>query len=613
MAPRSVKRGSASHGEGVGSRVRRSRRSSRRAWWLAGSAAIVLAGAGAGPEGPERHTRVVASRPSGSLPDAGGIAQILTAADVTAVITTAAGALDDDTMAVAVVDRAGTILGVYSRPSAAPTTPDIAVSLARTTGYFSNDQAPLASRTVRFISGIHFPPGIQNTANAALYGVENINRGCTLDILGDAIFNSPIDRPRSLAGTFGAPPLPCQPSDTRGCAVGGPVQDLNGAPVAHIGITTGKIDLFDTGSGTEQSTYGGGVPLFRDRQLIGGVGVAGVSADRAEYAALVAAAGSGRGITTAIDFPNPLPEPGSIVIDGLRLPFVKASADVRPAGSSAGTFAAGMMIVPARDGRQAPEGYLIGPRPSTTPGGLTLAEVGLIVDQAVAQANRTRAQVRLPFGQSASFIIAITDADGSILAEFRMRDALFDAVDVVPSKARNAYYFSTREGYEVLRDILESSAAAEYRWQPDPPAGQGWALTSRTLSFGGQPLFPPGIDLDEPGTPGPWFDLFVYDTNNPCTEGPGPSRGGDRSFINQNGITWFPGSAPLYRNGQLVGGLGVSGDGVEQNDLVTAAGAQGFEPESALRVDNSFIVIDGASVRLPYLKYPRNPEEGVDP
>jgi uncharacterized protein GlcG (DUF336 family) len=516
-------------------------------------------------------------------------------------------------MAIAVVDRAGTILGVYSRPSAAPTTPDIAVSLARTTGYFSNDQAPLASRTVRFISGIHFPPGIRNTPNAALYGVENINRGCTLDKLGDAIFNSPIDRPRSLAGTFGSPPLTCEPSDTRGCAVGGPVRDLSGAPVAHIGITTGKIDLLDTGNGTEQSVYGGGVPLFRNRQLIGGVGVAGVSADRAEFAALLAAAGSGRGITTAIDFPNPLPPPGSIVIDGLRLPFVKARADARPAGSNPGSFAAGMMIVTARDGRQAPEGYLIGPRASTTPGGLTLQEVQRIVDQAVAQANRTRAQVRLPFGQTASFIIAITDADGSILAEFRMPDALFDAVDVVPSKARNAYYFSTREGYDVLRGILEGSVAANYRWQPDPPAGRGWALTSRTLSFGGQPLFPPGIDLEQPGTPGPWFDLFVYDTNNPCTEGPGPSRGGDRSYLNQNGITWFPGSAPLFKNGQLVGGLGVSGDGVEQNDLVTAAGALGFEPAQDLRVDNSFIVIDGAPVRLPYLKFPRNPEQGVDP
>src|SRR5262249_11720281 len=109
-------------------------------------------------------------------------------------------------------------------------------------------------------------------------------------------------------------------------------------------------------------------------------------------------------------------------------------------------------------------------------------------------------------------------------------------------------------------------------------------------------------------TPGPWFDLFVYDTKNPCTEGPGPSRGGNRSFINQNGITWFPGSAPLYKSGRLVGGLGVSGDGIEQNDLVTAAGAVGFEPPTSLPVDNSVIRTRFGEVRLPWLKFPRNPE-----
>jgi uncharacterized protein GlcG (DUF336 family) len=535
--------------------------------------------------------------------------QTLTAADVMAVITTAASALDDDTLAVAVVDRAGTILGVYRRSGAAATSPDVAVSLARTTAYFSNDQAPLSSRTVRFISGIHFPPGIADQPNAALYGVENINRGCALDDRGDAIFNFPIDRPRSIAGTFGVAPLPCQPSDTRGCAVGGTILDDRGVARSSFGITTGKRDFRDSNNGDESSINGGGVPLFRGRRLIGGVGVAGVSFDRAEYAALVAAAASGRGITTAIDFPAPLPEPGGIFIDGLRLPFVEADAERRPAGSRPGSFLSGVMVVPARDGRGAPEGYLIGPRASAVAGGLTLDEVRRIVDQAVAQADRTRAQVRLPFGQTARFIIAVTDQAGEILAEYRMPDALFDAVDVVPSKARNAYYFSTREGYEVLRGFVNTASYDRYSWEPEPPAGQGWALTSRTLSFGGQPLFPPGLDQFRPATPGPWFDLFVYDSLNPCTEGPGPSRGGNRAFLNQNGVTWFPGSAPLFKGGRLVGGLGVSGDGVEQNDLVTAAGAVGFEAPDELRVDKSVIRTSNGDVRLPYLKFPRNPEE----
>jgi hypothetical protein len=68
---------------------------------------------------------------------------------------------------------------------------------------------------------------------------------------------------------------------------------------------------------------------------------------------------------------------------------------------------------------------------------------------------------------------------------------------------------------------------------------------------------------------------------------------------------FFAGSAPLYRNGQLAGGLGVSGDGVEQDDYVTAGGAQGYEPPAAMRADQTFL----RGVRLPYWKFPRNPEQ----
>jgi hypothetical protein len=130
---------------------------------------------------------------------AGGIAQILTADDVRAVLTVAATAVGDGSLAAAVVDRTGNILGVFARPGADERSADIAVSVARAGAMFANDQAPLSSRTVRFISGTHFPPGVKNTGNAALYGVENINRGCKVDALGDAVFNAPLPRPTSIA------------------------------------------------------------------------------------------------------------------------------------------------------------------------------------------------------------------------------------------------------------------------------------------------------------------------------------------------------------------------------------------------------------------------------
>jgi hypothetical protein len=82
-----------------------------------------------------------------------------------------------------------------------------------------------------------------------------------------------------------------------------------------------------------------------------------------------------------------------------------------------------------------------------------------------------------------------------------------------------------------------------------------------------------------------------------------------------SGIVFFPGSLPLYRNGVLVGGLGVSGDGVSQDDFVTGGavdeacgfggpcGVPSFEAPINIRADQVVI----RNVRLPYLKFPRNP------
>ena len=58
----------------------------------------------------------------------------------------------------------------------------------------------------------------------------------------------------------------------------------------------------------------------------------------------------------------------------------------------------------------------------------------------------------------------------------------------------------------------------------------------------------------------------------------------------------------------LIGGLGVSGDGVEQDDLVTFGGTRAapiFEPPAQIRADQRFV----RGVRLPYLKFNRRPLE----
>jgi uncharacterized protein GlcG (DUF336 family) len=173
--------------------------------------------------------------------------------------------------------------------------------------------------------------------------------------------------------------------------------------------------------------------------------------------------------------------------------------------------------------------------------------------------------------------IAVSDLDGTILGLHRMPDATVFSIDVAVAKARNVIYFSNSAGSPDLPGV--------------PP---GTAVTNRTIGYAAQPFFPPGIDGSAPG---PFFNLFVQDLAHPCMQG------SQSPNSNQNGVVFFPGSLPLYKNGTLVGGLGVSGDGVDQDDYVTNAGAQNFQAPTAIRADQ--VTIDG--IRLPYLKFPRNP------
>src|SRR3984885_16097202 len=132
----------------------------------------------------------------------------LSAADVQLVVQNAAASLNGG-MVIAVADRAGTILAVFQNTGAPPTSTgnfgavvdsqELAVALARTAAFFSNDQAPLSSRTVRFISSVHFPPGVALTSNGPLYGIENSNRGCTLST--NYVAGQQVPAARSVSGT----------------------------------------------------------------------------------------------------------------------------------------------------------------------------------------------------------------------------------------------------------------------------------------------------------------------------------------------------------------------------------------------------------------------------
>jgi len=204
------------------------------------------------------------------------------------------------------------------------------------------------------------------------------------------------------------------------------------------------------------------------------------------------------------------------------------------------------------------------------------------LDNAETTANQTRAAIRLPLGSRTRMVLAVADLDGTIIGLRRMVDSTIFSIDVAASKARNMVYFNS-----------SARTAADLVGVP-----MGTAVTNRTISFAAQPFYPPGIDGSQPG---PFFNLYLQDVANPCTQGAqtGPAN------ANKSGIVFFPGSAGLYRNGTLIGGLGISGDGVDQDDFVTNGGTAGFEAPPNIRADQ---VID-RGVRLPYMKFPRNPTD----
>jgi uncharacterized protein GlcG (DUF336 family) len=510
---------------------------------ITGALVFLLVGCGGGSSGV-----VPASAPAAAA------VQPLQASDVQSIVQAAVNSANVD-MVVAVVDRAGFVLGVF-RTQNAPTMAlgnfgqslnanDVAVGLARTGAFFSNNQAPLSSRTVRFISGIHFPPGVTNQPPADLYGIENTNRGCTL--VSGGVFQSAIPPSLALGGEFGP------------------------------GVITGKADTMDS---DPLAVSPGGVPIFFQNVVVGGIGVVTSSSDLnvAEYAAFVGSTSARAGLGGF----GPTPAaPGLVFIGGIALPFVNQTT--MPSGVSAGPVAGtgSFVVAPENSAGQPPDGDLITPAAGPL-GGLSASDVQTILTNAEDTANTTRAAIRLPIGSRTRMAIAVADLDGTIIGLRRMADSTVFSIDVAASKARNMVYFNS-----------PARTAADLNQVP-----VGTAVTNRTIGFGAMPLFPPGIDGSGAG---PFFNLYLQDLANPCTQG---AQAGAPN-VNKSGIVFFPGSAGLYRNGVLVGGLGVSGDGVDEDDYVTNGGTAGFEAPANIRADQ--ISING--VRLPYFKFPRNPTD----
>ena len=225
------------------------------------------------------------------------------------------------------------------------------------------------------------------------------------------------------------------------------------------------------------------MPLFRDGlTVVGGVGVSGLGSDDAnEFAAARARLGAGFFVRL------PLPDPGAVYINGFQLPFVNGGPPPGMRGRGERRRASTTSRrVPARP---RPKAGSSDPPPDRC---LAANDVQGIVQNAIDTASRTRAQIRLPLGTRASMVISVADLDGRVLGLYRMPDSTIFSIDVAVTKARNVVYFS--------------GPSRDARDLPGVPPGT--AVTNRTIGFGAQIFYPPGIWNTQPG---PFYQMYLDD------------------------------------------------------------------------------------------------------
>jgi uncharacterized protein GlcG (DUF336 family) len=445
-----------------------------------------------------------------------------------------------------------------------------ALSKAGTGAFFSTGGNAFSTRTAGFIIQEHFPPGVNFRAGGPLYGVQ---------------FSS----------------LPCSDIKKPGLPLG-----LSGDP--------------------------GGLPIYKNGLPAGGIGIEGDSlytvdrnaSDLDQPFEEVIAASAVRGFEAP-----PLIRGDNILLDGIRLPYLNVTNPPAPPtipfaslpGAGSISFGPGgtppaSAFVPTIVGGIAGEvdprffPFVTGSAPSG-PNALSAADVQTIIAHAAQQANITRAAIRQPLGSNARVSIAVVDAAGNVLGVFRTADAPVFGFDVSVQKARTAAFYSNATAGALLRGAGFGSYAD--RALADGLRLDGSvAFTDRAAGFLHRPFFPDGINNTAAGpfstaiTEWSVFNvglqLDLIKTNLlaalggslvPCTAIPNLP----------NGIQIFPGSIPLYKNGVLVGAIGISGDGVDQDDYIGAAGGNGYSPIPAIRSDHVFV----RGVRLPFLNFPRSP------
>lgn len=568
---------------------------------------------------------------------------------------------------IAVVDRSGNVLGVFRMTGARQSItidsgrgvrgglegisliPDSLAAIAKaiTAAYLSTEGNAFSTRSVSLIIQQHFYPGEFDQPGGPLFGVQFSSLPCSdlsTRFNGTRPAVGPQRSPLGLSADPGGFPL-----------------YKNGTVVGGVGVMADGVYGLDLDAGDSDSD------LDELIALAASSGFEPPQDRRAERITLDGKPLRYSDATPALLATNPASAPAFATLDGVagsRISVPGYSSNALVAGTAFGQSDSGIRaatgVFAALDGFvlvDSANAERFAPRAATDAAvtgasALSAAEVQQLLASALAVANRARAQIRRPLGTPARVSIAVTDTYGAALGLVRSRDAPLFGLDVSLQKARSAALFSNRAAAadllaapetQYLANGQNASIAAyvqrfrDFLGQPNALADGAYAYGGRSIGNLARPYFPDGIRAPDNFGPlakrisdwsvfsiGLQLDLvnsaliqhvtFVLGGGSDtapgsCTPLPLTPNGQNRLA---NGLQIFAGAVPVYRAAVLVGGIGISGDGIDQDDMIAFLGlheaglalngALNHAPAS-MRADQ--LVPQGA--RLRYVQCPQAP------
>jgi uncharacterized protein GlcG (DUF336 family) len=539
-----------------------------------------------------------------------------------------------------------------------------AIAKAITGAYLSSEGNAFSTRTASQIIQEHFNVGESNQPSGPLFGVQFSQLACS-DFIGRSNGSAPTVGPQRSPLGLSADPggFPLYKSGT---PVGGVGVIADGLYSLDKNITQTDPNVADEAI-AYAATFSYAAPLDRRADQITANGVTLRFSD-------VDATGLLSNPSVAPAFATLNAFGSLIAVEGYADGQVHAgTAYGQPASGvradTSGNFPNALVFVDAANLPRYPP--ISG---SDGINALTGSEVAQILSSALSTANQARAQIRIPVGLSAQVTISVVDTQGVVLGMVRTPDAPLFGADVSLQKARSAAFFSSSTAAAFLQGLPDAqylttdadgypelnaaglvtipvalghyvTASQSFLSRPTALSDAAIAFSDRAIGNLSRPFFPDGID----GTPngplskpaGQWsvfsdglqLDLslnailqHVFYAASDGALAPdvvpgcaGVSLSNNLHFSQTltgvrvaNGLQIFPGSVPIYRGLTLVGAIGVSGDGVDQDDMVaflgleraiTALNTTVSQAPAAIRADT----LTPQGTRLIYVQCPQSP------